>query len=330
MRQGYRTAAPHTGAELSARPPTLPYRHHTVELTALRQFIAIAREGHVTRAAETLGVGQPTLSAMLKKLEAELGTPLLDRTGRGVALTAAGRAFLEHAETAVRAADRAAEAVRELLGLESGIVRVGSGATVTTALLPRTCSAFLADHPGVRVSLREAGSSEVARDVLAGQLDLGIVTLPVEAVGAAELMTVATIEDELRLVTPPHHPLRRQQDFVWDDLAAERIVAFEAGSAVRRQIDRAAAEHGHTLSVVMELRSIESIRRMVSAGVGVGFVSRLVLPAQASDAGLTCRSGAIRRTLAVIRRRDHTPSPAAAAFETLFLQNLPSSHAQNR
>jgi len=294
-----------------------------VELTTLRQFIAVAREGHMTRAAERLGVGQPTLSAMLKKLEGELGATLLDRTGRGVALTEAGRAFLAHAESAVREADRGVEAVRGLLGLEQGVVRVGGGATATTAMLPACCSAFLQAHPQVRVLLREAGSSEVARDVVEGGLDLGIVTLPVETVGAGELMTVATVEDELRLITPERHPLAGRSSFRWSDLAGERIVAFEAGSAVRREIDKAAAEHGHALGVVMELRSIESIRRMVAAGVGVGFVSRLVLP---EGAGLTCHDGALGRTLAVVRRRDRSLSPAAGAFELQLLRTLQSQN----
>lgn len=289
-----------------------------VELTALRQFIAIARAGHITRAAESLGVGQPALSAMLKKLEAELGTPLFDRTGRGVELTEPGRLFLDHAERAIEAADRAQDAVRELLGLETGLVRIGGGATAASALLPGACSTFLAEHPGVRVSLREAGSAEVARGVLGRRLDLGIVTLPIDVVGAGDLMVVETIDDELRLVTPQEHRLAGRDAFDWADLVGERVVAFEPGSAVRTRIDEAA--HPHELNVVMELRSIEGIRRMVAAGVGVGFISSLALP---SGAGLRCKHRPITRQLGLIRRRDHTPSPAAAQFERCVRNSLP-------
>src|SRR5262245_52435876 len=84
-----------------------------VELTPLRYFTVIAATGHMTRAARILGVTQPALSAMLRKLENEVGADLLHRTGRGVELTEPGRAFLRHAEDAVRQADAGARAVRE-------------------------------------------------------------------------------------------------------------------------------------------------------------------------------------------------------------------------
>jgi DNA-binding transcriptional LysR family regulator len=90
------------------------------------------------------------------------------------------------------------------------------------------------------------------------------------------------------------------------------VVAFEAGTAVRELIDGASRSAGVTLNVVMELRSIESIKRMVEAGIGVGFVSRFSL---AEGQGRTCRDGRLARKLAIVRRRDRVPSAAAAAFE---------------
>src|SRR3954468_16522852 len=132
----------------------------------------------MTRASRVLGVTQPALSAMLRKLEAEVGAELLHRTGRGVELTEAGRVFLVHAEDTVRRAEGAVRAVREVVGLERGSIRVGGGATATTYLLPRVVSAVRTAHPGLRFYVREAGSSAVAAAVLAGERDLGIVTMP--------------------------------------------------------------------------------------------------------------------------------------------------------
>src|SRR5882672_4791553 len=100
-----------------------------MELTPLRYFRAIAATGHMTRAAQSLGVTQPALSAMLKKLEAEVGAELFHRSGRGVELTDAGQLFLTYCGEAVRAADGAVKAVRELVGLERGSIRIGGGAT---------------------------------------------------------------------------------------------------------------------------------------------------------------------------------------------------------
>jgi DNA-binding transcriptional LysR family regulator len=106
------------------------------------------------------------------------------------------------------------------------------------------------------------------------------------------------------------------RSFRWKDLAGVPIVAFEAGTAVREMIDRAAAAAGVELSVVMELRSIESIKQMVAAGIGVGFVSKFAL---ADGEGLVCKEGKLSRGLAIVRRRDRVPSAAVAEFERVLI-----------
>lgn len=289
-----------------------------MELSSLRYFRTIASLGHMTRAAQVLGVTQPALSAAVKKLEAQVGAPLLDRTGRGVVLTEAGRVFLEHAELSLRQADAAVEAVRQLVGLEQGSIRVGGGATAITSLLPPVVSAVRKKFPGLKFFVREAGSAAVAAAVLSRELDLGIVTMPPKAKwgvpGAEDLLAAPLVDDELRLIVPPGGAWRPRKpgEFRWKELAGVPFVAFEGGAAVRAIIDQAAGDAGVSLDVVMELRSIESIRQMVAAGIGVALVSRLALD---PGDGLVCRDGRLTRVLAVVRRRDRVPSPAVAEFE---------------
>lgn len=290
-----------------------------MELTTLRYFRAIAAAGHMTRAAESLGVTQPALSSMLRKLEEEVGAELFHRTGRGVELTEAGRLFLSHAEESLRHAAQARTAVRELMGLERGSIRVGGGATAITYLLPRAVSRFRRKRPGVRFYVREAGSGAVAASVLAGELDLGIVTLPLKAPGSSDLLVMPWVEDELRLIVPPRSLHGERMSFRWGDLDGASMVGFEAGSAVREVIDRAALAAGARLNVVMELRSIESIKQMVHAGVGVGFVSRFALK---TGEGLACRDGKLARSLAIVRRRDRIPTPAVREFEQLLMRGV--------
>ncbi|MBX3404190.1 MAG: LysR family transcriptional regulator [Phycisphaeraceae bacterium] len=292
-----------------------------MELTPLRQFIAIARTRHMTRAAYQLGISQPALSAMVRKLEDEVGAPLLSRIGRGIDLTEAGRAFLVHAEDAVRRADAAVRAVRELMGLEHGSIRVGGGATATSYLLPCVVSAVRRAHPGLRFYVREAGSSAVAAAVQSGELDLGIVTLPLKGAQTDDLVRIPLVHDELRIIGLRRKPAKgaRTDGFRWSEIADLPVVAFEAGTAVREVLDRAAAAAGVSLNVVMELRSIESIKQMVAAGIGVGFVSRFALKA---GEGLACRDGRLSRELAIVRRRDRKPSPAAAVFERILGRTL--------
>jgi len=269
----------------------------------------------MTRAARQLGVSQPALSAMLRKLEAEVGAELLHRTGRGVELTDAGRVFLDHAEDALRRAEAGVRAVRELAGLERGSIRVGGGATATAYLLPPVVSTVRKKHPRLRFYVREAGSTAVAAAVAAGELDLGIVTLPVHHPDAGELLTIPLVEDELRLIVPPRHRLSLRSSFRWKDLMGQGVVAFEAGTAVRQIVDQASLAAGVRLEVVMELRSIESIKQMVAAGIGVGFVSKFAL--RGGD-GLACRESGLKRRMAIVRRRDRVPSAAVAEFERVL------------
>ena len=297
-----------------------------MELTALRQFVVIAESGHITRAAQRLGVSQPALSAMLKKLEAEVGAPLLDRTGRGVLLTAAGRVFLEHAQASVRRADEAVTSVRELIGLESGSIRIGGGATAVAHLLPSVVSAVRRAHPALRFYVREAGSRAVADAVLSGELDLGIVTTPITGPGSDDLMAVTAIQDELMLVVPSDHELADQSSYTWSSICEDPLVLFEHGSAVRNIIDHASRDSGVSLNVVMEVRSTETIERMVEAGIGPGFISRFAL---GDKRGLICRDGRLFRELAVVRRRDRVPSAASAVFEKVLIAELSAYSPQS-
>lgn len=283
-----------------------------MDLRSMQQMISIAEHGHMTRAAEELGVTQPALSAALRKLEDELGTELFHRTGHGVEATEAGKVFVEHAKITLRASQQTSEAVRSLVGLETGSIRVGAGATATGYLLPGAIQAVRKKHPGLRFSIREAGSAQVAQGVLSGELDLGVVTLPIEHPRSDELMIVKEIRDELMLIVPQGHALHGRKTFRWEDLKGEAVIAFEAGSAVRKVIDHEAEAHGVSLEVVMELRSIEGIVQMVRADIGVGFVSKHGLP---TGMGLRCKDGGLTRELGVVRAQDRIQSHAARLFE---------------
>ena len=292
-----------------------------MELTTLKHFRAVARAGHMTRAAESAGVSQPALSAMLKKLESELGAELFHRTPRGVELTEAGRAFLEHAEDAIRSADLAARAVRELAGLERGEIRLGGGATASAYLFPPAVSAFRTKHAGIRFYIREAGSRAIADSVRSGELDMGVVTLPLPHRADTDLLIIPLASDELRLIVPNDHPLDGAATFSWRDLTDEPVVAFEAGSAVRTMIDNGAYAAGVELNVAMELRSVDAIVQNVRAGIGVGFVSRFALK---GGEGARCEDAPLERELALVRRSDRIPSPAGDAFERLLIETLRS------
>lgn len=294
-----------------------------MEFGPLRAFLAVAEEGHVTRAAARLHLSQPAVSGQLGRLEEELGQRLFHRTPKGMELTEAGALFRRYAESALARLDDGREALALLAGLRRGALSIGGGATATTYLLPPLLAPFHAEHPNIRLFVREQGSQAVLVALAAGELDLGVVTLPAtgapgEAAGPARLAFEPWLEDELRLIVPPGHPMGAQPRFRWRDLAEVPLVLFEPGTAVRRVIDRELEAAGITPVIVMELRSIESIKRMVAEGIGAAFVSRYALEGGGEGAGLGCAEGPLTRVLGLAYRADRPPSAAGAAFlETL-------------
>jgi DNA-binding transcriptional LysR family regulator len=260
-----------------------------MDTLVLRNFLALAQAGNMTRAAAGLHLTQPALSGQLRRLERELGATLFHRQGRGLALTAAGESFRRRAAAALATLDAAREELGGFGSLESGAVAIGGGATSTNLLLPPVIKGFHRRHPGVRFAIREAPSRTIVEAVAAGDLDLGIVTLPVPAQQAGPLAVEPWLEDELVLLVPRGHPLRRRRSFHWKDLHGQPLIAFESGSAVRLLLDRRLADHAVAPSVVMELRSIAGVTAMVEAGIGLGFVSRLAVAAATACAPRTAR-----------------------------------------
>ena len=150
-----------------------------MDLTLLRSFLSVAETGAITEAAERIGITQPALSRRLQQLEEHLGVKLLVRGRKGVVLTEIGRLVQSEAQGIVAHYERMREMVTSHQRLEGGTVRIGGGATAVSYMLPEAIAAFQAAHPQVRFQMREAGSSEIADDVVAGHLELGVVTLPV-------------------------------------------------------------------------------------------------------------------------------------------------------
>ena len=289
-----------------------------MDLTLIRSFLAVAETGTITVAAERIGITQPALSRRLQQFEDHLGVPLLVRGRKGATLTEIGRLVQSEAQAIVARYEHMQEMVASHQRLEGGTVRIGGGATAVSYILPEAIAAFQAAHPQVRFQMREAGSSEIAEDVLSGHLELGVVTLPVRD---RELQVTSLTTDRIVLVARHDHPLAQRRRVRIQDLADQAFVAFEAGSALRQIIDSKLRDAGVEVNVVMELRSIPAILRMVSTTGNLAFVSQLGMAQQNDVIAVTVRGLRIERRLAVIARRGVALSPAAGAF-TKRLQAL--------
>jgi DNA-binding transcriptional LysR family regulator len=194
-------------------------------------------------------------------------------------------------------------------------VRIGGGATAVSFLLPKAIASFQGNHPGIKFQLKEAGSNEVAEDVLSGRLELGLVTMPVKN---RDLTVWPLLTDRIVLVGPRSHPLAGKRPISASALGGLSFVGFEADTAVRQIIDARLRDVGVEMNVVMELRSIPAILRMVATTGNLAFVSQLGVDSLEDAAKIEVKGLKIERELAVVVQRGASLSPAAQAFANLL------------
>ncbi|MCG7932537.1 MAG: LysR family transcriptional regulator [Candidatus Thiodiazotropha lotti] len=286
-----------------------------MDLLLMRSLVAIADTGSITEAADRIGLTQPALSRRLQQLEDYFGAELFSRGRKGVQLTEIGRLVESEARILIARYDHLRDQVRAHQGLEGGTVRIGGGATAVSFLLPKAIASFQGSHPAVKFQLKEAGSNEVAEDVINGRLELGLVTMPVKN---RDLKVWPLLTDRIVLVGPKQHPLAKKRRISASALDGISFVGFEADTAVRQIIDATLRDAGVEMNVVMELRSIPAILRMVATTGNLAFVSQLGVDSLEDVAEIEVKDFKVERELAVIARRGSTLSPAAQAFADLL------------
>ena len=281
-----------------------------MELHQLRYFVAVAKEGSMTAAASSLFLAQPTLSIQIRKLEQEVGAKLFERLARRVVLTAAGKAFLEHAERALTELEWGRERVADVVQLRHGRVAVGVLPSVAAHLLPSVLSAFRAEHPGVTVNLVEHDvSREFEQLVQSGELHMAVTRMPVTLAG---LGSRTLIREPIVVLVPPDHRLAGRREIALRELADEGFVCMRSGYGLRELADQLCAEAGFTPRVVIETGQLSIVHGMVRSGVGVALLPRLA--AVGAEHTVPVSDPVARRELGVVWRPTALESPPVAAF----------------
>ena len=241
-----------------------------MEIRQLRAFVAIAESGTFTAGALRVHVTQAAISMQIRQLENEIGAKVFVRAPRHVILTEAGEQLLRRARHILREHDAALDEIAELAGAERGRLRIGSAsAMVLTEQLPSILKELRKQHPAAEISVT-SGTSEVLVDqILAGEVDIAFVSLPVDVRG---IKTERLSEDQLVAIASPRHKLAKQRTISAFTLAGERLILGERGGNTRRLIDQFFAQAGVTLRVAMELSRQQAIKRMVEEDMGVGIV----------------------------------------------------------
>ena len=282
----------------------------------VRTLQAIARSGGFSRAGEILHLSQPAISHHVRHLEHVLGVPLLVRRGRRASPTEAGAVLLEHAGRAFKVLDEAREAIQRLRGRVAGRVTVGTGATASIYLLPALLRRLRARHPDLELVVVTGNAGEIASAVSRGELDVGVVTLPI-AVSRGLLVSPFYV-DRLVAIAPPDRRWRRRAPMTAAELAREPVILYERGGTIRRVVDDWFRRGRATPRVAMELGNAEATKKLVGAGLGLSVVSEIAVKADARAGALNLipLRPALHRRIGIVRRRERLPRPALLAFMT--------------
>jgi DNA-binding transcriptional LysR family regulator len=285
----------------------------------LRQFVTVAREEHMTRAAELLGVPQPTLSRSIARLEAELGMPLFTRPGRSVRLTRHGRYLLESSERALALLSASLEHMTGEADPLRGRVALGFLHTLGGEVVPQLLKGFRASHPAVRFALVQDGGQALLARLRDGEIDLCL-TAPLP--DAPDLLARGLAEQRIDLFVPVGHRLAAaaSDGMPLSAAAREEFIVMEHGYGLRAITDAMCREAGFEPTIAFEGEEADTARGLVGAGLGVS-----LLPATASSLAdpsvVPVRVTAPRaaRTIGIAWPADRRLSAPAATFRDFAL-----------
>ncbi|MDX1935393.1 MAG: LysR substrate-binding domain-containing protein [Capsulimonadales bacterium] len=293
-----------------------------MEVFQLRYFLAAARLGSFSRAAEECHISQPSLSVQIANLERETGAALFVRTGRAVTLTDAGQTLVEFAERILRTEEEARRAVREVVGLERGRLSLWTLPTPGQNLLPPVLARFRREHPAIAITVHETVPARVVGEAVAGgRADLGLVHLPCAVPG---LIVRELFTEELALVVPESHPLVGTEPPL-SAVAGEDFVWVPQGETPEHPIYAACLAAGFTPRIACVSGSASGMQALVAAGLGIALLPRLALNPPAGAVLVELAPPRPTRTLAVVRRTADL-SHAARAFLRLLDGRQEDSH----
>jgi LysR family hydrogen peroxide-inducible transcriptional activator len=279
-----------------------------MNLRDLRYLVAVAEHQHFGRAAEACFVSQPTLSTQIKKLEEELGVVLLERTNRQVMLTPVGERIVAQAQRVLQEVSQMVHIAEEHRDPYGGEFRLGIIPTVAPYLLPKILGPIHKAFPKLKIQLTEGQTAVITRLLREGDLDACILALPVEEENLEEM---ALYSENFYFAASKHHPKAAKKSVTLDDLEDEQVLLLEDGHCLRDQALDICKSHKAVENTNFRATSIETLRQMVAADVGITLMPELAITARTGpvrylpfrgdhphrDIGLSWRNSSTRSAL---------------------------------
>jgi DNA-binding transcriptional LysR family regulator len=303
-----------------------------MNLEQLRGFVAVARLGNFTRAADELHLAQPSLSRQISSLEQDLGSELFHRARGGTTLTTAGESLLPLARRMLADAESVRRELAELAGLERGRVRLGATPTLCISLVAEVLSAFHADHPGIELHLSERGSRRLLDELASGELDLALITISDD--GAAERsaerfsLTPLLVEELVVISSAAAQPIAAGATIDLGAVAALPQIVFSSSYDLRGTTDAAFAQAGLRPDVVLEGAEMDAVLRFVERGLGVAIVPAMVLIDRPGLRSVRLADPRLTRTISLARPSDVAPTRAVDVMQSTISRTARSFAAR--
>ena len=280
-----------------------------MEFNSLKAFIAVAESASFTEASERLFLTQPAVSKRIAALEEELGAPLFDRIGRTVTLTEAGETLLPRARRILDEVKESRQAISNLSGEVAGELSFGTSHHIGLHRLPPILRAFNQAHPQVELDIHFYDSEDACREVAHGNLALALITLPSELEGPLEQLVVW--DDPLAVIVANDHPMAGGHTSI-DELINQPAIFPSKNTYTRQLIDEALKHYGVTANVRLSTNYLETIKMMVSVGLGWSILPHSMVDEDVAEVNVTGLT--LSRRLGVVTHRQRSLTNAAQAF----------------
>lgn len=286
-----------------------------MDIRELQAFVAVAETRSVSQAAENIHLTQPAVSKRIASLENELGTLLFDRISRQLLITEAGQQFLPIARKVLQSVDDGKKLIQNMSGQIGGSLQLGTSHHIGLHRLPPILREYTQRFGDVKLELHFNDSELVIEKILHGELDIGVVTLP-----DRDIQTLSRIplwKDELVFVIGKDIPIKSR--ITPEDLAEMRSILPEQGTITREVLEQALNEYKVTLKQTLSTNFLETIKMMVSVGLGWSVLPRTMLSADLVE--FKVRGVRLHRQLGIVYDRRRTLPNSVIALQEILLKH---------
>ena len=283
-----------------------------MDLRKLQIFVRVAQLGNFSKAAEDLHMAQPAVSIAVRKLEETLGTTLFDRSGRGARLTAEGQLLLQKAQSILTDVDNLTSSVGAMSALERGELTIACPSMLATYFLPNLLSGFLANYPGLKASVTQAGTTRVEQLLLADEIEIGVTT-SLDSPAEGELEIIPLIHEQMVLCVAEDHPWATRSEIAIEQLQGLPMVVYESGYFIRSKLDQLCTANNVQPDFRMQTNFLPLLIKMVKEGLGATVGLKIMGFEEPGIIGIPLKPHT-QVSMALAKRRGRTLSRANQAF----------------